>query len=180
MFLEADFYGPQHPGSFASGFCLASANLEALANDHRKEIERGQDIYFTFPHSPSCLFVAFGSSFIPLPRAMVLVIQPCLMVTGLGKFQKLLPFVPSGLGMAMVSSCCESLETLSRIGSPKACPHLCKESLHQTLFNLPFECAICFLPGPTVLHIENVFNLCQSRILFLLITTLKFVKIQIS
>lgn len=107
-----------------SGFCLVSANLEALANDHRKEREKGQDIYFTFPHTPSCLFVAFGSSLIPLPKATALVIQPCLMAKGLGKFQKLLPFVPSGIGMAVVSSCCESLGTLSLIGSPKACPHL--------------------------------------------------------
>lgn len=31
--------------------------------------ERGQDIYFTFPHTAPRLFVAFGSNFIPLePR----------------------------------------------------------------------------------------------------------------
>lgn len=91
------------------GFCLISANLEALANDHRKERERGQDIYFTFPHTPSCLSVAFGSSFIPLPKAMAPIGQPCLMVTGLAKFQKLLPLVPSGQGMVTVPSCCEFL-----------------------------------------------------------------------
>lgn len=110
-----------------SGFCLVSTNLEALANDHRKEREREVRIFISpFPIlPPPRLFVAFGSNFIPLPKAMVLVIQPYLMA-GLGRLQQLLPFVPSDLGMAMVSSCYESLGTLFPIGSPKACPHLCK------------------------------------------------------
>lgn len=100
--------------SLPSGFCLVSANFEALANDQRKERERGQDIYFTFPHMPSCLSVAFGSSFIPLPKGMAQVRQSCPLAIGLGKFQKLLlPFVPSGLEMVVVSFCCESLGTLS-------------------------------------------------------------------
>lgn len=47
-----------------SGFYLVSANLEALANDHRKERERGQDIYFTFPHIPSCLWLLAVASFL--------------------------------------------------------------------------------------------------------------------
>lgn len=87
------------------GFCSVSASLEALADDQRKERERGQDINFTFPHTPSCLSVAFGRNFIPLPKAMARIRQSCPMATGLGKYQKrLLPFVPSGLEMVMVSS----------------------------------------------------------------------------
>lgn len=92
-----------------------------------KERERGQDIYFTFSHTPSCLSTTFGSSFIPLPKAVVLVRHPCPIAPSFGKFQKLfLSLVPSGLEMVIVSSCFESLGTFSLIDSPKACPHLCK------------------------------------------------------
>ena len=94
---------PQTPLPF--GFCSVSASLEALADDQRKEGERGQDINLTVPYTPSCLSVAFGRNFIPLPKAMAWVRQSCPMATGLSKYQKrLLPFVPSGLEMAMASS----------------------------------------------------------------------------
>lgn len=130
------------------GFYLVSASLEALADHQRKERDRGQDINFTFPHTPSCLSVAFGRSFIPLPKAMARVRQSCPTAAGLGKFPKLLlPFVPSGLEMVMGSSHCEPLRMLPLVSSPEAYLRHSKSSLHQTPSDLPFECAVsCQVP----------------------------------
>lgn len=94
MLCEADFCGSHiTQASLPSGSYLVSANLEALANDQRKEKERGQDIYSI----PCCLAVALAS-FLYL-RSLAPVRHPHPMATGLAKFQKLLLlFVSSGPG----------------------------------------------------------------------------------
>lgn len=65
------------------------------------------------PICPSaCLWLLAVASFLYLRAWLRSDNRP--LATGLGKFQKLLlPFVPSGLEMVVVSSCCEFLGTLS-------------------------------------------------------------------
>lgn len=129
-------------GFLPSGFYLVSANLEALAHDERKEKERGQVFISPLPTPPpACLWLLAVPSFLYL-RPQLQSDNPVPWLRVLASSRNCF-CVPSGLRMVVVSSWCESLDTLPLTSSRKAYPHLCKNS---SFIRLPsFTLGVCHL-----------------------------------
>lgn len=117
MLWEVDFYEPHHLGSFTLLFLFDFSYFGGIAKwseEEHKEIR-----IFISPFLillPACLY--FDSNFIPLPKVMALIRQPCTLATVLGNFRN--GFFHSFLQPRKASSNCESLGTLYSIDSLNA------------------------------------------------------------
>lgn len=138
-----------------SGFCLVSANLEALANDHRKERERSGYL-FPLPFPPPPLPPAFLWL---LAVASFLYLRPWLQSYKSVSWRLVLASSRSCFPLSLQAygwqwcPCVTSPWGLYPLLVPLKPAHISvNKSFHQAVLSLPFECAICFLLGPSVLH----------------------------